>query len=108
MEEGKQFLAATAKQYLNDPSREAVDEIITQLAQLYAHKHLAPAAIPATLTLPRYRRRVDAVASPAAAPQFHLPAPVVTSNSARHPRSLRLPCSSSGARCLLNLTRRRS
>jgi len=46
VEEGKQYMADTAKQYLNDPSREAVDEIITQLAQLYAHKHYAPAAPP--------------------------------------------------------------
>jgi len=44
--EGKQFLAETAKKYLNDPTREAVDEIITQLAQLDAHKHLAVALLP--------------------------------------------------------------
>jgi TolA-binding protein len=45
-EEAKKFLAATAKQYLNDPSREAVDEIITQLAQLFAHPHLTPGSAP--------------------------------------------------------------
>jgi TolA-binding protein len=44
VEEAKQFMAATAKQYLDDPSRGAVDEIITQLAQLYAHTHPAGAA----------------------------------------------------------------
>lgn len=44
VDEAKQYMAATAKQYLNDPSREAVDEIITQLAQLYAHRHLTPTA----------------------------------------------------------------
>jgi len=47
-EEGKQFMAATAKKYLGDPSREAVDEIITQLAQLYARKHLSVSAPPAS------------------------------------------------------------
>lgn len=50
VEQAKQFMADTAKQYLNDPSREAVDEIITQLAQLYAHRHLQlsppPTAVP--------------------------------------------------------------
>ena len=51
VEEAKQYMAATAKQYLNDPSREAVDEIITQLAQLYAHTHLA-IAVPAVSANP--------------------------------------------------------
>ena len=46
VEEGKQFLAATARQYLNDPSREAVDEIITQLAQLYARGRRAVPTVP--------------------------------------------------------------
>jgi len=46
VEEGKQYMADTAKQYLNDPTREAVDEIITQLALLYAHKHFVPPAPP--------------------------------------------------------------
>ena len=38
IDEAKEFLAATAKQYLDDPGREAVDEIISQLAQLYARR----------------------------------------------------------------------
>jgi TolA-binding protein len=74
VEEGKQFMAATAKQYLDDPSREAVDEIITQLAQLYAHKHLAPAAPPAAPS--------PAPAAPSAIPA---PAPAVASNSGSAP-----------------------
>jgi TolA-binding protein len=44
IDEARQYLATAAKQYLNDPSREAVDDIITQLAELYARKHLLPAA----------------------------------------------------------------
>jgi TolA-binding protein len=40
VDEARQYMAATAKQYLDDPTREAVDEILTQLAQLYARKHL--------------------------------------------------------------------
>jgi tetratricopeptide (TPR) repeat protein len=46
VEEAKQYMADTAKKYLNDPTREGVDEIIDQLAQLYAHRHL-PLAPPA-------------------------------------------------------------
>jgi TolA-binding protein len=46
VDEAKQFMAATAKQYLNDPTREAVDEILTQLAQLFAKKHLPLPAAP--------------------------------------------------------------
>ena len=45
--EARQFMADTAKQYLNDPNREAVDEILTQLALLYAKKHSTPAPSPA-------------------------------------------------------------
>ena len=41
-EEAKQFMADTAKQYLNDPSNEAVDKILTQLAELYAKRKLEP------------------------------------------------------------------
>ena len=52
VDEGKQFMATTAKQYLNDPSREAVDEIITQLAQLFARKHVNYAAATASATPP--------------------------------------------------------
>ncbi len=77
VEEGKQFMADTAKKYLNDPSREAVDEIITQLAQLYAHKHLAPPAPrapPVPTTVPAGAPGLDAstnavaVAVPSTAP----------------------------------------
>ena len=59
VDEARQYMAATAKQYLDDPSREAVDEILTQLAQLYAKKHLpvaiatgVPAAAPSTNAAP--------------------------------------------------------
>ena len=45
VDEAKQYMAATAKQYLNDPSREAVDEILTQLAQLYGKRHLMPVTL---------------------------------------------------------------
>jgi TolA-binding protein len=40
VDEAKQTMAEAAKKYLDDPSREAVDEIIRQLAQLYARRHL--------------------------------------------------------------------
>ena len=47
-EEGRQFLADAAKKYLNDPSREPVDEIITQLATLFGRRHALPAPAAAT------------------------------------------------------------
>ncbi|HUB67209.1 MAG TPA: tetratricopeptide repeat protein [Candidatus Methylacidiphilales bacterium] len=53
VDEAKQFMADTARQYLNDPTREAVDEIITQLAQLYAHRYFpVPAAAPPASSAP--------------------------------------------------------
>jgi TolA-binding protein len=56
IDEAKQFMADTAKKYLDDPSREAVDEIITQLAQLYGRRHgisvPPPAVAPATGGIP--------------------------------------------------------
>jgi len=58
VDEAKQYMADTAKQYLNDPSREGVDEIILQLAQLYARKHWSVPVAPVTAT--------DATASTAA------------------------------------------
>jgi len=70
VDEGKQFMAETAKKYLNDPSREAVDEIITQLAQLYAHRKVAAAA-PTSVPLPA------PTVGPASTPS---PAPEVAAN----------------------------
>ena len=37
-DEAKQFLAETVKKYINDPAREPVEQILTQLAQLCAKK----------------------------------------------------------------------
>jgi TolA-binding protein len=74
VEEGKQYMADTAKQYLNDPTREAVDEIITQLALLYAHKHPPPATAPVATAPAPVGGTAAAVA--AAAPVFpSAPAP---------------------------------
>ena len=48
VQEARQVMADAAKQYLNDPTREGVDEILTQMALLYGKNHLAtaPAAPP--------------------------------------------------------------
>jgi TolA-binding protein len=43
IDEARKFLADTAKKYINDPGREADDEMITQLALLYAHHNDSPA-----------------------------------------------------------------
>ena len=50
VDEARKFMADTAKLYLGDPSREAVDEILTQLAELYARRHFS--ALPAVATAP--------------------------------------------------------
>lgn len=42
VEEARQFMAETAKLYLNDPANEAVDKILTQLAELYARRQIDP------------------------------------------------------------------
>jgi TolA-binding protein len=82
VEEGKQFLAATAKQYLNDPSREAVDEIITQLAQLFARKNPNILA-PASATTPASTSVVAAslvATAPSSAPPSPLSPPAAASD----------------------------
>jgi TolA-binding protein len=48
VDEARKFMADAAQKYLNDPTKEGVDEIITQLAQLYARKSLG--ATTGTLT----------------------------------------------------------
>jgi TolA-binding protein len=64
VDEAKQYMATTAKRYLNDPSREAVDEILTELAQLFGRKHLALAPpAPAAPTVP-----ASTAAAPVSAP----------------------------------------
>ena len=85
---GKQFLATTAKKYLNDPSREAVDQIITQLAQLFAKKHLPvpiPAATPPATPAATGSTTATASTPPVAPPPVAPPAepPVDTSDPAK-------------------------
>ena len=71
VDEARQYMASTATQYLDDPSREAVDEILTQLAQLFARRHL-PLAVAAMTPAPAVSPSTNA--APAA-----VPAPMVDS-----------------------------
>lgn len=71
VEEARQFMADTAQKYLNDPTREGVDEILTQLAQMYARRHLSvpPAGLPvvASASVPTGAPAIAAVNPPAQA-----------------------------------------
>lgn len=46
IEEAKELAADTIKKYIDDPNREAVEQLITQLAQLCVGKKRSPAAAP--------------------------------------------------------------
>ncbi len=77
VDEAKQYMGNAAKQYLDDRTREAVDEIITQLAQLYAHQHqsVAPPPPPPTSSAPTTPASASGAALSSAAPAAPASAP---------------------------------
>jgi TolA-binding protein len=44
VDEAKEFLAANIKKYIDDPKKEATEQLLTQLAQLCAHRRPPPSA----------------------------------------------------------------
>ncbi|MDR3404165.1 MAG: tetratricopeptide repeat protein [Chthoniobacter sp.] len=67
VEEAKQFLADTIKKYIDDPSRDAVEQMLSQLAQLCARKKrpAVPTEAPAAVATPAPGPVTAVIATPA-------------------------------------------
>jgi TolA-binding protein len=69
VDEAKQFIADTIKKYIDDPRRDAVEQLLTQLAQLCARKKRpAPVAVEAPSATPAAVANASPSATPVATP----------------------------------------